>query len=337
MSNSQNSNLVLSAEKLGDEKYWFIRTDGGAYYDQFSSGNYIAISYNKLPYYLLQEYFTQKTIGKPLRDLLLPEIFEKPITPEELKNKENQKKLKSRTTAILNQNYAFIREISKGDIVIIPSEKSRRLNFGRVIDDITYIPGQHNYPGNLDGCPFEKRRRIEWIQEKKITSVDDKLINKLRNPHAINEVSNLRDLINREFSDFFISEEKLHVVIRVKMEGEIPLSTYELLTMAENLAIKLGNKLNIQMAKKSIKIKTNVQSPGVFELFSDNYYAIVLFMEIMSIVMGTKTAFRSKNLKAVQEIEDENKSELESIREMSDEIKLVISSQFTDAVKDKKG
>ena len=104
-----------------NRNYWFVRTQGGYYFDDFYFGNYISVEWDDI------------------NDLSL-------ITDNEKENQLREKIEKlypnSKTGAIVTNLKRFVNDMAKGDIVVIPSSNSEFLAFGEISTDeiLTYIP-----------------------------------------------------------------------------------------------------------------------------------------------------------------------------------------------------
>lgn len=62
-------NIITSAESIApSRKYWFIRTDGGKYFDSFKENKFVAIEDNLIT---LQEIYSLKQNIKKIKRLFL--------------------------------------------------------------------------------------------------------------------------------------------------------------------------------------------------------------------------------------------------------------------------
>ena len=67
-------NIITSAESIApSRKYWFIRTDGGKYFDSFKENKFVAIEDNLIT---LQEIYSLKQKYKEDKKIILEELKE---------------------------------------------------------------------------------------------------------------------------------------------------------------------------------------------------------------------------------------------------------------------
>lgn len=114
-------NIITSAESIApSRKYWFIRTDGGKYFDSFKENKFVAIEDNLIT---LQEIYSLKQKYKEDKKIIL----------EELKRISKDRYPKdARTGLVASQIYRFLYEVKKGDIVIIPDVNSSAIAIGEI-------------------------------------------------------------------------------------------------------------------------------------------------------------------------------------------------------------
>lgn len=129
--------------------YWFIRTQGGSYFDEFFLDEFVGIGHEDVP--CVEE--SERT------DELL----------EQVKINHPQ------ATRVLNQVYKFCKEMRKGDIVIIPSASSAQFAFGYIEDDDYYTVNVSDEDIGENKCPYTRRRKTHWIRGISKGRVDSKL------------------------------------------------------------------------------------------------------------------------------------------------------------------
>jgi predicted Mrr-cat superfamily restriction endonuclease len=96
-----------------DCNYWFIRTIGGAYFNEFVENNFIAIGYNDVSL-------------EDVREALKNGDKANSVLKERIKRIYKEKEKRSRFAA--SQLLKFVAEIKPGDIIIIPSEDQKNLH-----------------------------------------------------------------------------------------------------------------------------------------------------------------------------------------------------------------
>lgn len=136
-------------------RYWGIHIGGGGKFAEHAKkGNYIAIGWEKL--------------GKL-------DWLEKEPDADKAKReftKEYKRVYKGTEVKIglgLGQVLKFVREIKEGDIVVIPDMARGRAIIGRVISHYEYRESWE------DDCPYQHRKKVEWIKEIKRDAIPEKL------------------------------------------------------------------------------------------------------------------------------------------------------------------
>lgn len=100
-----------------NRNYWLVRTKSGKYFDEFYIDGFIGIGWNKI---------SDMTIINSDQEAVKNII--KQGYPDE-----------NRPGLIANQIIRFVKEMKKGDIVLIPSKNSRYVAFGELVDDNIYL------------------------------------------------------------------------------------------------------------------------------------------------------------------------------------------------------
>ena len=164
------SDLGLPVQEVKDTRhYWFIRTQGGSYFDEFFLDNFVAIGHEDVPC-VSEDNRTEQLISQ-------------------LKEAHPQ------TTRVLNQVYRFCKEIHKGDIVIIPATASAHFAFGYITDEELYQEEIREEDIAEGKCPYTRRRKTHWIQGISKDRVDSKLYTFFRNQQALSQVDMYSDFI----------------------------------------------------------------------------------------------------------------------------------------------
>lgn len=222
-------------------KYWLVRTQGGQYYEEFIKGNYVAIGWDEFD------------------DLSYLTTSSKDTVVELIRQKYKDEK---RPGYIYGQMITFIKGISDGDIVMIPSKDSKLFYFGVITGD-PYIANENN-----SGNEFVKRRKVRWIKELKRRELDPYLYNLIYTQGTVSNATKLGEYIDRSIHSFFVKGDKAHIIFRVSKKKGILVN--EFLPLVSNATkviedISMNHGENIESARK-VEMKTNVQSPGVIEL-----------------------------------------------------------------------
>lgn len=264
--------VKLGADVINPERnYWLVRTKGGKFFDDFYFKSYIAIGWNKI-----DVLSTDQRDKQELKDDIKSSIIEF----------YEDEKVPGRAAG---QIYRFVKDMKKGDIVIVPNSDSKYIAFGEVESDNIYIEDIDNedidvdslekallYNGDEDfieeslkeiGCPFEKRRKVRWLKEVDRNDLDSNLYALLNSHGTISDANKYAYSIDRELSSFYIKGEKAHLVYKVTTEEDVP--AIDLLDFVyNNLSfIDLYNELfEESISKKDVIMKLNVQSPGPIDL-----------------------------------------------------------------------
>lgn len=227
------------------KNYWLVRTQGGRYYKEYKKNNFIGIGWE---------------------DISIEDITD--LTHNELTNKVRkhypEKPGSGRTAAQLR---TFVRDIKKGDTVVITGPASNTFSIGEVLEDEPYfeeIPEEALEEGSKL-CPFSKRKGVRWLKELHKWEMEMKFFKLLQ--HAQNTISDANeyaDLIESLIHDFFIRGEKAHISLRVTKEGKIPMPSFFL--MGKEI-LDLAYEFNqyspdIKIDVDSIDTQVNVNSPG---------------------------------------------------------------------------
>jgi restriction system protein len=251
-----------------DQKYWFIRTNKGDYYEDFVNEGFIGVGWNKIGLNDLNK-------NIPLSDIV------KSNYPDQKQN------------LVANQIIAMAKTMKKGDIVLIPSEKSRYIHFGIVADDEAY---EENIPIELEeiddhpelefnyegACPYRKRRKVNWIEVRRRDHLDPQLFKLIYSQRTISDATeNYAEFIDRALYDFYIKGDKCHLVLHVTKEGNIK-GRHLVPFMADILNIAETNSKD----DEDVDLKVSVQSPGTIELIGWIPEIIVASMVIVGVLGG---------------------------------------------------
>lgn len=251
-----NSNIIPEFIDTTERDYWFVRTDGGEYFETFYYNKFIAIGWNDV---------TLASLKKLSEDTIKSSIEKKYIKPKiEAQEKEFKPgTIKAQITGVLNKIKNF-NSLKKGDIVIIPSAGSYELAFGIVGDEITYEKFD-----NSNNCPYAKRRSVRWIKRVKKHELDAKFAYICTPSHAISKIDkdDFQDIIDNSMYNAYYSKGYGNISIHIGSKDDI--DYLSLRTMIDNL-INLANEYNVANGIDEkidhTYIKLNVQSPGFLNL-----------------------------------------------------------------------
>ena len=284
--------------KLADRSYWFVRTDSGAYFDDFIHSDYIAIGWD----YLTLEKMKKDEAGNLEVDKLKKIVAireERPIEPrrDEFESDEDEREEnvfiasnRSEVTKIVNKVTSFIYDIKINDIIIIPSSHSTKIAIGRVTSDayenLDYVDGyaqQVNMP-EYELCPFYKRRNVSWHKIIPKGHLDIYLQNALKPQQAISSLNDYSEYIDRNIHDIYIKNDALHSTLRTFQTDDISLSDlHRLISLFYDYYELLSEDQDDVSHPDNIKIKLNIHSPGLIEIIAASSFAI---MAIIAIIAG---------------------------------------------------
>ncbi|MCF0158485.1 MAG: hypothetical protein HUJ83_08245 [Veillonella sp.] len=257
-----------------DRNYWFLRTHGGEFYEEFFQKNFIAIGWDDVP--CISELNRTEEIIGPFKE-----------------------KYGASTTRVFNQVHRFCREMQKGDIVIIPSHGSCEFAFGIIIDDKHHEAQDTQEALQEQSCPYLKRRHVKWITSVKRYLIDPKLYLFFRNQQALSNANDYKSFIERAINPFYIMNGVAYFNIAVRRREDIPSLHIPLyMTGLLERAVALHNIIDnddeaLTAVARKISTRVNVQCPGVIEYFGDP--AVITAIAVIGIlIIGGKLSFNRK-------------------------------------------
>jgi hypothetical protein len=199
-------------------------------------------------------------------------IIKNKIEKYETKKFDNDTEKKKRVTAIYNKIRSFANEMKQDDIVLIPSYNSDKLVIGKVVSDAYEESGYaenflKNNPDSLTlPCPYLKRRNIEWLKTYPKNKLDIYLKNAIRSQQALSSLKKYADIINRNIYEIYLSENKMHSVIKTEQCTDFSLADLKLLTDFIYDSYKSMGQYSDESFANDIKVKINVNSPLLMEI-----------------------------------------------------------------------
>jgi len=250
---------------------WFVRTQGGNYYEDFLKNKYVAIGYDEINLSDIKNASADE-VGKSI----LTEIIRKKFPDE------------GRPGFISGQLVDFAYNISKGDIVIIPSYSSEYVSFGEVVETPIYTIEKKL---ENEECPFLKRKKIKWHKTNiPLASLDSDFITLKYSQKTITKLdSKLTAFVDRIITPIFIKDNDAHLALDVQRKEKIP--AYELFNTWTNLlelTEEFGKENDLEIDKKSFDLKINVQSPGTIEFITYAVTGIVVLSVIVGALVGAE-------------------------------------------------
>lgn len=230
-----------------NQKIWFFRTNGGAYYRDYCINNFIGLGWDKID---------KQLILSDRSPEIKKEIIED-IYPDE-----------KRPGLILGQMNTFYNKMYCGDLVLIPSEGGKEVSIGVVgdlIDEIHHLENETGYPQ----CEYIHKRRVNWI--KKVDLYQDVyLFRALRGQQTISDITDCADLVLRNLYPVYISNNALHLTLKKTSDADYSLHTnVSLCSSIIAISEEISRIYNGENFEDSLKIKTAVGSPGFIEIIAD--------------------------------------------------------------------
>lgn len=255
-----------------NRNYWLVRTQSGSYYDSFYKYNYIALGYDKIPYSQIQKtkdkYPLENEFFNALREIVIRAY------PEE-----------ERPGLIASQISKFFYEIKKGDIVIIPSQSSKKISFGIVTQ--TFLKEVSESDIDRTGCPYIFRKSIRWEKAVLRDELDPYLFKIFQAHQAINNINDYSELIERNLNNFFVKDQEAHLVLEVETQKEIHAKyLFNLGSTYLNFLDEVAKKYNLDISSEDIEVKITLNSPGRLHFKAPKWSSVVTFGLVILAVNG---------------------------------------------------
>lgn len=234
-----------------DRNYWFLRTQGGTYFDEFYFNNYIGIEWDDI-------------VDSSIETMeQMAEIVSREY-PEE-----------KRTTYIAGQIWKFIHSFKKGDIVLIPNKDSKIIAFGEILEDSIYVSDDgvsdplaqlslpdEEFPSSVP--VLRKRRRVKWTKTLKREYLDPHLQTFIYAHNTIVDLKPYALFIDRTLSDFYLKGDSGYFTLRVNKPQNIPLDDLTDLFIFNRSLQNFINKYfsDYSINRGEIICKIDVQSKG---------------------------------------------------------------------------
>lgn len=247
-----------------DQKIWFFRTKSGKYYPDYRYNNYIALGWNRIPPDLINDTKVSAEVKKERIERLYPE--------------------EKRPGLILGQMEVFLRKMSLGDLVVIPSTGGRAISIG-IIGELCDSVQRDCFNGDYPVCEYRHKRKVTWIKTIE-ASQDIYLFKALRAQQTISDITDEAPLIRRNLDPAYISGETLHLTLQKR--------TNENLGLANNVNL-LVNLLSIINAATdlygkerfddNVYMKTAVGSLGFLEIIFPNSPTAVISAGVLILLL----------------------------------------------------
>jgi restriction system protein len=230
-----------------NQKSWFFRTKAGQYYYDFRTNGYIALGW----------------------DLVSPAMIRDKMSGSDWKKEQIEKQYpdEKRPGLILGQLDTFYNKMQPGDIVVIPSEESRKVAIGKigdVADEIVREKGAGDYPR----CNYRHKRLVEWIKEVESWQ-DIYLFKAFRGNQTISDLTGDARLVLRNLYPVYILGDWIHLTLQKKTDSELSLAdNVDLLSGILEMADQTSELYSAASFRQNIQLKTAVGSPGIIEMIA---------------------------------------------------------------------
>ena len=263
-------------------RYWLVRTNSGRYYSEFFHGKFVGVGWDAVSADALER------DDEALREMfveLYPQ-FKQPMYA-------------------VHQMRRFAKDLRPNDVVLIPSESSAYVTFGRIASDVYEVNVSED--DILEGrCPWTKRRRVEWLKTVERLELDPFLYRLLNSHHPVTQADDYGSYIDRTLHGFFRKGDTYHLVVHVERAGGIPATVLPSYLSALLELVELFNQeTDSSLSTEEIQLKINVQSPGPIELISGGF-ALVLIGIVGIILVGGKVRWTREALRATFTMESES-------------------------------
>lgn len=270
--------IINSLPKVNNQRsYWFIRTNGGDFYKTFLENDYVAIGYDRIRLLSLNQAHHNKNLHNFLIEIIRNEY------PDE-----------TRPGYIATQLIDFTYKVKKGDIVIIPSESSSSISIGEVLE--TPIFEVKNKISDND-CPYLKRKKVRWLRKNSILeNIHPKLINIKFNQRTVTKIPEYYDpFIERFLNPIYIKNDNAHLAINIQRKQDLP--AYDVLKAWIDLldiTEEFGESENLEINKKDVTFKFNVESPGTIEFITYSVVGITVLATLVVALIGAEVETNSR-------------------------------------------
>lgn len=227
-----------------DKHYWFFRTMGGRYYDEFVSNGFIAIGYDEI-------------LMKDLRDI--PERDDMARSFLKIRLHETDKTMTDAQIAkAAGQIVKFFRELNVGDVVVAPSSESKKYAIGVICSEMFEDSSKH---GEKE-CPFVKRRLVKWHKEVWRHEIDAKAVLAFGNQQTMSSIDEYAEYIDRKIGQIYTKGDASYLILRVNQDKALSWEDFMFIGELGALFSDLSKEVELGTDLSKIRMKINVQSPG---------------------------------------------------------------------------
>lgn len=248
-----------------DKRYWFFRTMGGTYYDEFVSRGYIAYGYD----------------GITMKDLKnIPERDDMARTYLKIRLHELDKNMTDSLMAkAAGQIAKFYRGLSVGDVVVIPNYQSKKYAIGIIESEMYEDSGKH-----AEGeCQFVKRRKVRWEKEVWRSELDPKAILAFGNQQTMSSIDEYAEYIDRKINNLYNKGDKTYLVLRVNQNKGLTWDDFCFISDLGELFESVSKESGLGIDLTEIQMTVNVQSPGDIMLICNASVGFNLILVLLAL------------------------------------------------------
>lgn len=272
--------LEQELEKLffnfSDREYWFIRTFGGSFYDDFVRFGFIAIDNDGLRYQDIVNAKKNETKNNPSQKILGDLIK---------KRNPNAKFYQVHAKALID----FCYNIKKNDLVFIPDDYGA-LTFGIVQDKAINLDMKRD-----DQVPYNFRRKIKWVERRRKRELDAKMWPLFNSQKTVNNASKYAEYINPSLNTLYKNGALSYLSLDVLTSN--PIDARSFFTLGNDI-LDISEEINKYFKINSdnkVDVKLELKSPGSIELIALGMFGLAALGLIIIGLSGGKWKFNLKS------------------------------------------
>lgn len=234
--------------------YWFVRAQGGKFYDDFLENNFIAIDDNDLSIENL-ELDLENVDGININSV---------ENIKEIYKKYYPNFTKQQNTLYSKRLFNFYYEMEENDVVVVPSKISEKFIIGVVtsgpydMKENNRLKTQNQF--NYRVCPFIKRRNVSWIKEITRSELPETMYWVLSAHQSFFNLNKYSESIDSLFAPIYKKGSQLTSIFHVDQKTDISFDNWY--TLQKEFK-------DITKSKSSeFSMKIDVQSPGEFKVIT---------------------------------------------------------------------
>lgn len=254
---------VLSIPEISNERQiWLIRTNGGLYYNDFTTNKYVALGWDAVSVDLL----LNSSISNDAKKEKINELY-----PDE-----------KRPGLIFSQLYNFHCVMNNGDLVLIPSEGTKFIRVGILGETVEEVSHINNSNEEYAVCSYTHKRKVKWFSEIDV-SRDIYLSKIMKVQQTISNITKYADYIYRNIYSCYIVDDFIHLSLQKTSSSDLEMkSNVELQASILEIVDIFYELYGEDESYKKITIKTAVGSPGFIEVILN--YAVPTTFSVIFIV-----------------------------------------------------